>query len=64
MSFPHFLLEARLLHAKRLLATTGLPVKTVALEVGFSQTSYFGRRFREREGMTPLEFRNLHNESN
>jgi AraC-like DNA-binding protein len=64
MSFPDFLLEARLLHAKRLLSTTGLPVKTVALDVGFSQTSYFGRCFREREGMTPLEFRNLHNERN
>lgn len=62
MSFSDFLLEARLLHAKRLLATTGLPVKTVTLEVGFSQTSYFGRCFRDREGMTPLEFRNFHNQ--
>lgn len=60
MSFPDFLLEARLLHAKRLLATTGLPVKTVALEAGFSQTSYFGKCFRQREGLTPLEFRSLH----
>lgn len=63
MSYPEFLVEARLLHAKRLLATTGLPVKTVALETGFSQTSYFGKCFREREGMTPLEFRGLHNQA-
>ncbi|MDF2935604.1 MAG: AraC family transcriptional regulator [Paenibacillaceae bacterium] len=63
MSFPDFLVEARLLHAKRLLATTGLPVKTVALETGFSQTSYFGKCFRAREGLTPLEFRSLHNQA-
>ncbi|UUZ80321.1 AraC family transcriptional regulator [Paenibacillus sp. P26] len=63
MSFPEFLLESRSLHAKRLLASTGLSVKLIALETGFSQTSYFSACFRRLEGMTPLEFRNIHKSS-
>lgn len=60
MSFPDFVLEARLLQAKRLLASTRLSVKQIALETGFSQTSYFSKCFRRLEGMTPLDFRGLH----
>ncbi|WP_426445419.1 AraC family transcriptional regulator [Paenibacillus sp. S-38] len=59
-SFPEFLMESRILQAKRLLASTGLSVKLIALQTGFSQTSYFGRCFRTLEGMTPLEFRHRH----
>lgn len=59
-SFPDFLLESRLIHAKRLLASTQLSVKQIALETGFSQASYFSSCFRRAEGMTPLQFRNLH----
>lgn len=58
-SFPDFVMEARILQAKRLLATTSLSVKQIAAESGFSQTSYFGKCFRTLEGMTPLEFRHL-----
>lgn len=60
MSFPEFLLEARLIQAKRLLTSTYLSIKRIALETGFSQTSYFTSCFRRLKGMTPLEFRNLH----
>lgn len=60
MSFPDFLLDARLLRAKRLLAATRLSIKQIALESGFSQSSYFSSCFRRREGMSPLEFRSLH----
>ncbi|MGO4373073.1 AraC family transcriptional regulator, partial [Paenibacillus sp. MCAF20] len=59
-SFPDFLLEARLIQAKRLLASTQLSVKQIALETGFSQASYFSACFRQLEGMTPLQFRSLH----
>ncbi|MNB72797.1 HTH-type transcriptional activator Btr [compost metagenome] len=60
MSFSDFLLECRMLKAKQLLASTGLSVKQIALETGFSQTSYFSRCFRSLEGMTPIEFRSIH----
>lgn len=59
-SFPDFLLEARLIQAKRLLASTGLSVKQIALNTGFSQASYFSSCFRQLEGMTPLQFRSIH----
>ncbi|WP_138752154.1 helix-turn-helix transcriptional regulator [Paenibacillus sinopodophylli] len=59
-SFPDFLLESRLVQAKRLLASTGLSVKQIALETGFSQASYFSSCFRQLEGMTPVQFRSLH----
>lgn len=60
MSFPDFLLESRLIQAKRLLASTALSVKQVAADTGFSQASYFSSCFKQREGMTPLQFRGLH----
>lgn len=59
-SFPDFLLESRLIQAKRLLASTRLSVKQIALETGFSQASYFSSCFRQLEGMTPLDFRSMH----
>ncbi|MCZ8519494.1 MULTISPECIES: helix-turn-helix transcriptional regulator [Paenibacillus] len=59
-SFPDFLLESRLLQAKRLLTSTGLSIKQIALETGFSQTSYFSKCFRSHEGMTPVQFRSIH----
>ncbi|NUU74921.1 helix-turn-helix transcriptional regulator [Paenibacillus xylanilyticus] len=61
MSFPEFLMESRLLHAKHLLATTNLSIKQITLETGFSQSSYFIRCFRSQENLTPLQFRNIHN---
>jgi AraC-like DNA-binding protein len=60
MSFPKFLLESRLLHAKRLLASTNLSIKQIAMDTGFSQSSYFVTCFRQVEGMTPQQFRNVH----
>lgn len=35
-------------------------IKAITLEVGFESPSYFIRIFRKNEGMTPLEFRRLH----
>jgi AraC-like DNA-binding protein len=60
MSFPDFLLESRLIQAKRLLASTSLSIKQIALDTGFSQASYFSACFKNREGMTPLQFRSMH----
>ncbi|SFE08735.1 AraC-type DNA-binding protein [Paenibacillus catalpae] len=60
MSFSEFLMEARILQAKRLLASTSLSIKLIALETGFSQTSYFSKCFKSLEGMTPIQFREIH----
>lgn len=52
-----YVMEARLSKAADLLAGTGLPVGEIATRTGFNQQSYFGKRFKEKTGMTPLEYR-------
>jgi AraC-like DNA-binding protein len=37
-----------------------VPVLTMALDAGFGSLAPFNRAFREREGMTPTEYRQLH----
>jgi AraC family cel operon transcriptional repressor len=50
----------RLDRAEDLLRETDASVSWVAEESGFSNQSYFFRRFRERTGMTPIRFRERH----
>lgn len=47
------------LEARRLLAHSQLDVAEIAWHLGFADVSYFGRVFRQREGMTPGQFRKL-----
>jgi AraC family transcriptional activator of mtrCDE len=49
--------EIRLRRAAHLLATTELPVKTVAYKVGFESRSYFSRAFKEFCGLDPVGYR-------
>ena len=53
----NYVMEARLSKAADLLAETGLPVGEIASRTGFNQQSYFGKRFKEKMGVTPLEYR-------
>lgn len=53
---PHtYLVQIRVAHAKRLLAT-GMPIAAVALEVGFVDQSHLTRRFKQITGLTPKLF--------
>jgi AraC family L-rhamnose operon transcriptional activator RhaR len=47
----------RIDHAQRLLATTDDPVTQIAQQAGFNQSTYFAKVFRQKTGMTPLEWR-------
>jgi AraC family transcriptional regulator len=49
--------QRRIEKAKKILATTGLPVSNVAEACGFNSVSQFGRAFRGFVGQTPLAFR-------
>jgi YesN/AraC family two-component response regulator len=52
-----YLERYRIKQARRLLETTDLPVTRVALEVGFFDSSYFGRVFRREVGVSPVAYR-------
>ena len=52
-----YVMGVRLSRAADLLAETGLSVGEIASRTGFNQQSYFGKRFKEKTGMTPLEYR-------
>ncbi len=47
----------RLEEAKQMLETGDLPVPAVAGEVGYEDTSFFGRLFRRKVGLTPAQYR-------
>ena len=60
MTFTEFVLEQRLLAARRLLSSPNGrhgKIGTVAYSVGFGDLSYFNRTFRGRFGVTPSEWR-------
>jgi transcriptional regulator GlxA family with amidase domain len=47
----------RLEEAKHMLETTEQPVEAVANEVGYEDSSFFGRLFRRKVGLTPAQYR-------
>ena len=58
MSIPGYIAARRIEKAKDYLSHSGLPVSRIALEVGYSNFSYFSKTFRDLTGMTPNEYRN------
>lgn len=46
--------------ARRLLNTTRMPVKDIAIECGYYEISGFNRRFKAYTGMTPQQYRQSH----
>ena len=57
LSVSGYLQEVRIDEAKKLLAGTTVQVNEVAARVGYDNFSYFSHIFREKTGLTPVEFR-------
>ena len=57
MTLVSYLNHVRLAHGSRLLRETGLTIAEIASDVGFSDQSYFDKRFKRAFGRTPKEFR-------
>ena len=55
-----YLTDYRLHMAKNYLRTTSLNVTQVAEKTGFSSYTYFIKLFRERVGVSPLQYRRSH----
>lgn len=53
--------ERRMVQARRLLATTGLPVSEVGRRVGFPDAGYFARTFGKVHGTSPTQWRRAGN---
>lgn len=52
-----YVLRTRIQCAQRLLVTTSSSIGDIAQEVGFNDTSYFIRLFKQKIGFTPQEYR-------
>jgi AraC-like DNA-binding protein len=58
---PHaFISETRLQASRQMLAHSDIPIAMVAAECGFSHQSHMGSAFRHTLGMTPSEYRRVH----
>ena len=57
MTLVAYLNHVRLANAARLLRETNRSIADISSETGFSDQSYFDKRFRRAFGSTPKEFR-------
>ena len=49
--------------AEELLAATSLTVEKVAESAGYPSVEHFNRRFKKMHGLTPVQYRNKHNDN-
>lgn len=63
-SFSDFVCRVRLREAERRLTGTNDSVTDIALDVGFSSSSYFISCFKDKRGLTPLQYRKQMRHSN
>ena len=59
-TFKELLKRQRLMQAANLLEHTKLPITEIIERVGYDNTSYFHRKFKERHGVSPKEYRAQH----
>jgi YesN/AraC family two-component response regulator len=56
-SIIRYLIDLRIAEAKKLLTDTSLPCSVIANMVGFDDANYFSRVFKNRIGISPLQYR-------
>ena len=56
-SIQEYIIKKRLRKAQHLLASTNLSVGQISAKVGYTEYNYFFRIFKERVGVTPLQYR-------
>ena len=56
-NFTKFILGLKMGWAKELLEETNISVMEITHELGYNDSGYFIKRFKKREGMTPLSYR-------
>ncbi|HUC92873.1 MAG TPA: response regulator [Paenibacillus sp.] len=57
-NFSDYLIRNKLEYAQKLLRDTNKKVYEISAEIGYTNPHYFSKLFKERMGLTPLEYRN------
>jgi two-component system, response regulator YesN len=57
LSLSQLITNSRVKEAKKLLLETQLTIQEIAAEIGFANSNYFSRIFKEQIGMSPSDFR-------
>ncbi len=56
IGFKEYVISAKILQAKKLLASTDYPITEIAFLSGFSDSNYFSSVFKKYESLTPTEY--------
>lgn len=59
LGINQYLINCRISYAKELLRDSSLSVEAIAFQSGMNHVSHFIRLFKDREGVTPLKYREL-----
>lgn len=62
-TFSQYVNELRIEKSKELLQGTSLSILDIALAVGYNNANYFHKAFKERLGITPYKYRQVHKTS-
>lgn len=57
IGFVEYVAKLRIEKAKELLNCSGMSMKEICLEVGYTDPNYFSRQFKKYEGVSPTEYR-------
>lgn len=56
-TFSEFLMDVRIAHACKLLHEVDRNISEISLECGFNTLSHFNRQFKEKMGITPIQYK-------
>lgn len=56
-NYIDYVVECKMNKAKELLSTSNMGIGSITASVGYSQSTYFSRKFKEYTGRTPNEYR-------
>ncbi|NSW89075.1 MAG: AraC family transcriptional regulator [Firmicutes bacterium] len=59
-TFTDYVIKLRIEKAKELLSTTDMPIKGIVREIGYTDLTYFMKKFKKTEGITPGQYRELY----
>lgn len=60
MTFNEYINSLRMIHVEELLSSTISSVSDIAIQSGFSDSGYMSRKFKEKHGISPTEWRKAH----